>query len=312
VQDARYVPNESRTQSELVVPLRFGGQVIGVLDLQSDQPEAFDEQALRVITAFAERAELALANARLVARLNEALRMAEEANRLKSEFLANTSHELRTPLSGILGSLGLILNKEVQSPHEVHQFVEIAYDSARNLLTIVNDLLDFARIEAGKMAVHLEPVDVSTLLVDLRRLMWASASKKGLALEIVLPPAPVWAMADAERVKQVMFNLLGNAIKFTDHGWVRVTAVVEADQHRVRLAVVDTGIGIPLDKQGLLFRPFVQVDGSTTRRYGGTGLGLSISRRLAEMMGGTLSVYSAGAYQGSTFTFVLPLADPVN
>lgn len=309
--DPRYVPNESRTVSELVAPLRFGGRVIGVLDLQSDQPAAFDDRSLRIIAAFAERAELALANAMLVARLNDALRVAEEANRLKSEFLANTSHELRTPLTGILGALSLILNDEVQSPQEARQFAQIASDSAHNLLSIVNDLLDFARMEAGKMTVQLEPVELNALLTNLHMLMWASVTKKGLRLAMDLPPGLVWARADEEKVKQVMLNLLGNALKFTDQGEIRVLVEVEADQQRLRLSVSDTGIGIPPEKQGLLFRPFVQVDGSTTRRHGGTGLGLSISRRLAEMMGGALTLYSAGAGQGSTFTLTLPLAEDV-
>lgn len=320
--DPRYLPGDPRTRSEFTTPLRGTAAkgsanrdmvrgVIGVLDLQSPRVEAFSPRAQRMISVFAEQAGLALANAQLVSHLVEARAAAEEASRLKSEFLANTSHELRTPLTGILGALSLILNDEVQSPQEARQFAQIASDSAHNLLSIVNDLLDFARMEAGKMTVQLEPVELNALLTNLHMLMWASVTKKGLRLAMDLPPGLVWARADEEKVKQVMLNLLGNALKFTDQGEIRVLVEVEADQQRLRLSVSDTGIGIPPEKQGLLFRPFVQVDGSTTRRHGGTGLGLSISRRLAEMMGGALTLYSAGAGQGSTFTLTLPLAEDV-
>jgi PAS domain S-box-containing protein len=306
--DARYVPNESRTRSELAVPLRHSGQVIGVLDLQSEEPQAFDERAVRVITAFAERAELALANALLVERLNQSRRMAEDASRLKSEFLANTSHELRTPLTGILGSLSLILNDECETTEEAKQFAQIAYDSARNLLTIVNDLLDVAKIEAGKMNVQLQLIEVSALLAEVYMLMFTTASRKNLELRIHTLPEPVYVWADTEKLKQILINLIGNAIKFTEKGHVRVE--VNVDQPHVHILVTDTGIGIPLEKQTQLFRPFVQVDGTTTRRYGGTGLGLSISRSLVQLLGGSISLESDGEGHGSTFTVTLHHADP--
>lgn len=309
--DERYFPGEARTRSELAVPLQAGGRVIGVLDLQSDRLDAFDERARRIIAAFAERAELALANALLLERLNEARRVAEEANRVKSEFLANTSHELRTPLTGILGSLSLILNDDARTLEEAKQFVQIAYDSGRHLLNIVNDLLDIAKIEAGKMNVRSETVNLSELFAEVYMLMRPAASKKGLALNMPSPEeATLMVRADPERLRQIITNLLGNALKFTDEGAVTVRARRDADQPVVVIDISDTGIGIPPDKQDMLFRPFVQVDGTTTRKHGGTGLGLSISRRLAELMGGSLTLYSAGLGQGSTFTLRLPLAEP--
>lgn len=301
--DPRYVPNESRTRSEFVVPLRHSGKVIGVLDLQSEEPNAFDERALRVITAFAERAELALANALLVERLNQARRQAEDASRLKTEFLANTSHELRTPLTGILGSLSLILNDECETTEEAKQFAQIAYDSARNLLSIVNDLLDVAKIEAGKMNVQLQLIEVSSLLAEVYMLMFTTASRKNLEFRVPALPEPVYVWADHEKLKQILINLIGNAIKFTEKGYVRVEAHV--DEPHVKILVIDTGIGIPLEKQTQLFRPFVQVDGTTTRRYGGTGLGLSISRSLVQLLGGSISLESEGEGHGSTFTITL-------
>lgn len=308
--DERYFPGEARTRSELAVPLQAGGRVIGVLDLQSDRLDAFDERARRIIAAFAERAELALANALLLERLNQARRAAEEANRVKSEFLANTSHELRTPLTGILGSLSLILNDDVRTPEEAKQFAQIAYDSARHLLNTVNDLLDIAKIEAGKMNVRLETISVAEMFAEVYMLMWPAANKKGLVLDMPPPEAPLMIRADPEKLRQIITNLLSNALKFTDEGAVTVQARRDADPQFVVIDVTDTGIGIPPDKQHLLFRPFVQVDGTTTRKHGGTGLGLSISRRLAELMGGSLTLYSAGLGQGSTFTLRLPLAEP--
>jgi signal transduction histidine kinase len=305
--DGRYLANVAWTRSELAVPLRHGGKVIGVLDLQSDEPDAFDERARRIIAAFAERAEMALANARLVARLEQARQLAEDSSRLKSEFLANTSHELRTPLTAILGALNLVVNDECDTPEEKARFTRIAYDSARNLLSIVNDLLDIARIEAGKMVVRPEAVSLAALLGDVYLLMWATAEAKGLALEMDLPGPEVQVWADPEKLKQILINLVGNALKFTERGRVRVQG--RALERRAEIAVSDTGIGIPLEKQAHLFEPFVQADGTTTRRYGGTGLGLSISRRLAELMGGVLSLHSAGLGQGSTFRLTLPLLD---
>jgi len=307
-QDPRYIPNESRTRSELVVPLRYSGKVIGVLDLQSEEPNAFDERALRIITAFAERAELALANALLVERLNHSRRLAEDASRLKSEFLANTSHELRTPLTGILGSLSLILNDECETTDEAKQFAQIAYDSARNLLSIVNDLLDVAKIEAGKMNVQLQVVEISSTLAEVYMLMWTTASQKLLEFRIPTFTEPVYVWADNEKLKQILINLIGNAIKFTEQGYVSVEVTVE--KPFVKISVQDTGIGIPSEKQALLFRPFVQVDGTSTRRYGGTGLGLSISRSLAQLLGGSITLESAGEGLGSTFTLTLYQADP--
>lgn len=306
--DPRYLPNDSRTRSELAVPLQAGGRVLGVLDLQSDQPDAFDARARRIIAAFAERAELSLSNALLVERLNQARRVAEEANRVKSEFLANTSHELRTPLTGILGSLSLILNDDVRSPEEAKQFAQIAYDSARHLLNTVNDLLDIAKIEAGKMNVRLEAVAVADLFSEVFLLMWPAANKKGLALNMTPPETPILIRADAEKVRQIILNLLGNALKFTDEGVITARARLDAGGRFALIEVIDTGIGIPPEKQELLFRPFMQVDGSTTRKHGGTGLGLSISRRLAELMSGSLTLDSAGLGHGSTFTLRLPLA----
>jgi GAF domain-containing protein len=307
--DPRYLPGNPFTRSELVFPLRAHGHLIGVLDLQSPEPDAFDERTQRIVAAFAEHAALALENAQLVARLALARQLAEEANQLKSEFLANTSHELRTPLTGILGSLNIILEGLCDTPAEEREFLEVAYASSRNLLAIVNDVLDIAKIEAGKLEVELRAVDVAPILDEVWSLVRVQADKKSLNLQIQRPAEPVVVWADPDKVRQILVNLLGNALKFTERGGVTVSVRTEVEGGHAVIEVHDTGIGIPPEKQTKLFQPFVQADGSTTRKYGGTGLGLSISRRLTEMMHGSLTLFSAGVEQGSRFTLKLPLAN---
>ncbi len=306
--DPRYVANEPRTRAELAVPLLSGETVIGVLDLQSDIVDGFDARAQRLIAAFADQAALAVANALLLERLDEARQAAEEANQIKSEFLANTSHELRTPLTAILGSLNLLLNDEVDTADQGKHFAQIAHDAATNLLHIVNDLLDIARIEAGRIDLALQPVDVAGVLAETYMLMWVQADAKRLTLDMQIPSTPLAVLADATRLGQILINLVGNAVKFTHEGSVSVRVEPDTAAGVARLIVHDTGIGVAPDKQARLFEPFVQADGTSQRRHGGTGLGLSISRRLAEMMGGTLDLHSAGLGRGTTVTLMLPLA----
>jgi signal transduction histidine kinase len=305
----QYLATISTTRSEMVIPLKVGGRILGVLDLQSPEVDGFSERTRRILSTFSERAALALENALLLENITQAREVAEEANQLKSEFLANTSHELRTPLAGILGSLSLVLDGMCDSPEEQKEFLTAAHTSARNLLQIVNDILDLAKIEAGQMTVAPHPIDIGLAFAEVQSLTQSLARAKSLEVTFQVTPAGApLVMADPDRLRQILINLVGNGIKFTEVGFVRVEAQVNgAGQMQVR--VQDTGIGIPLEKQAKLFRAFVQVDGSSTRRYGGTGLGLSISRRLAELMGGTLSLESAGAEMGSTFILTLPLAD---
>lgn len=314
--DPRFLPGTLSIRSELVLPLRIpdasrptGYRVIGVLDLHSPEPAAFDDRIRRILTIFAERAALALENAQLLERLHLARETAEQANRLKSEFLANTSHELRTPLAAILGLLGLMLEGAYDSPEEAHEYVRLTHDSAQHLLRIVNDVLDLAKIEAGRFDLALEAVSVRALLHDVHLFLQPQAEQKHLKFEIELPDLPWCVQTDPTKTHQILLNLVGNALKFTEQGEVSMCARVESPRRLVQLVVRDTGIGIPPEAQGQLFQPFVQADGSTTRRYGGTGLGLHISRRLAELMGGAVTLYSAGANQGTEVTLTLPLAD---
>jgi signal transduction histidine kinase len=312
--DPRYVKVNPATRSELVVPLAAGGRTLGVLDLQGAAGDAFSERDQRLITAFAERAALALHSAQLVQDVQQARQVAEAANRAKSEFLANTSHELRTPLTGILGSLDLVLDGLCDSPEEERRFLEVATQAARNLLGLINNLLDIAKLEAGQVELLLQEVDVGLLMAEAVALVSGPAGEKQVIVEIAPTPPdlpPIWA--DHTRARQIVLHLLDNALKFTPpEGHIQLRAEVqprpEAAGRLIHLTVVDTGVGISPEQQSKLFQPFTQADGSSTRRFGGSGLGLSIARRLAELMGGRLALYSAGENRGATVTLALPTA----
>ncbi|AIE87125.1 response regulator [Fimbriimonas ginsengisoli] len=246
------------------------------------------------------------------AQLEIALHQAEAANRAKSEFLANMSHEIRTPMNGVIGMAELLMGTELQGRQR--EFARTIQHSADSLLTIINDILDFSKIEAGKL--ELEEVDFSLAEVvdEVGSLFSSDAHRKGLELLVALPTVLPIVRGDPGRLRQVLTNLVGNAVKFTEHGEVviRVEQVQNADG-RVRLtfSVEDTGVGIPPDRIDAIFHSFTQADGSTTRRFGGTGLGLTISRTLIDLMGGTISVTSELG-RGSQFTVdvTLPTGHP--
>jgi signal transduction histidine kinase len=231
-----------------------------------------------------------------------------ELSHVKTEFLATTSHELRTPLNSILGFTRLILDGLCDSRDEERELLRDVYSSAEHLLSIVNDLLDVGRIEAGKLRLALEAVDLKTVIQEAKAVVSVQTASKHLTLidETEALPLPL-VIADPARAKQVLINVLSNSVKFTDTGWITMRGRSFPERGFVELEIQDTGIGITPVNQQHLFEKFRQLDGSYTRQQGGSGLGLAISRSLVEMMGGRIKLWSAGVGCGTTVTFSLPV-----
>jgi len=245
----------------------------------------------------------------LSGRLRAAKRQAEVASRAKSEFLANMSHEIRTPINGVIGMTGLLLDSDLSAEHR--EYAEMVRKSGQALLAVINDILDFSKIEAGKLTLEAVPFDLRPVIEEVAEMLEPKAESKGLELIVEYPlDAPRYFVGDAGRVRQVVTNLVNNAVKFTLEGHVLVSVECDANDAAradIRVTVSDTGIGVPEDKIGLLFEKFSQTDASNSRRFEGTGLGLAISKQLVELMGGTITVESR-VDAGSKFTFTLPLA----
>ncbi|MCA1197225.1 tetratricopeptide repeat protein [Sphingomonas sp. R647] len=227
----------------------------------------------------------------------------EKALKAKTEFLATTSHEIRTPLNGILGMTQIML-RDASVPEETRDRINIVHGAGMTMRALVDDILDVAKMETGNLTVEMTATDLHTTLHDVTRIWEEQARAKGLAFTLSHDGTPRWIETDPGRLRQIVFNLLSNAVKFTEHGALSV--VVEAAGERLRVAIRDTGIGIPADKFDEVFESFKQVDAGTTRQFGGTGLGLAIVRNLAHALGGTVSVASVVG-EGSTFTVDLPL-----
>ncbi|HSA99547.1 MAG TPA: GAF domain-containing protein, partial [Anaerolineales bacterium] len=298
------------TRSEVAIPLRIGLRIVGVIDIQSAQSHAFTQDDLSVLQSLADQVAVAIDNARSYELSQQLIQDLREIDLLKSQFLANMSHELRTPLNSIIGFSRVIL-KGIDGPISEMQQQDLTaiYNSGQHLLGLINDILDLARIEAGKMELNFEEVHLADMATSVMSTAKGLVKEKPIQLVHRIPADMPSVRGDSMRVRQVFINLISNAAKFTDEGSITIESFVQKSptgKVEAVINVTDTGPGISLEDQKKLFQAFSQVDGSATRKSGGTGLGLSICANLVQLHGGRIGVNSEVG-KGSTFWFSLPL-----
>ena len=314
--------NIAMPQGLVLVPLRSGSKLIGVLGVVpgpqfgDDERAALDQAAPNLAIA-CERASAHHNTRRLTVEVRQTAKRLEQLNtdldaamKTKDQFLSNISHELRTPLNSIIGFTDLLLTEELGAPLSAQQrdFLETVARNGKQLLELINELLDLQRIAAGRMELKSEAFDLADLMAEAAGTVHAQIQKHGHELVVTPPPKSLRVQGDRGRVRQILLNLLSNAIKFTpDGGRITLAASAENGDDEAEIAVTDTGIGIAAEDQAKLFKEFSQLDASASRKYEGTGLGLALSRRLVEMQGGEIGVESEVG-KGSTFWFTLPQA----
>jgi len=303
-----YLP---KTRSEMVVPMIVADQFVGIFDVKSEIPNRFSEDDIRTYTTLAAQTAIALQNAQLYEEQIRTVERLRELDHLKSSFLANMSHELRTPLNSISGFTQVML-EGLDGPlsKEMEEDLGLIGKNADHLLILINEVLDMAKIEAGRLSVTLGPANLYQVLEDVIKTTSTLTRQNDLTISLENNiPEDLIIMADDMRIQQVMINLIGNAMKFTKEGGVFIYS--EKDKDLIRIKVVDTGLGIPPELLETIFEAFSQVDTSTTRKVGGTGLGLPISRRFVEMHNGRLWAESSGIEgEGSTFILEIPIVLP--
>ena len=289
----------------LAVPLLREDRLIGGLVVRRRAPGEFQKETVDLLQTFATQSALAIQNARLFREIEAKGRELEIASKHKSEFLANMSHELRTPLNAILGYTELILdNIYGDVPENIQEVLDRVEKNGRHLLGLINDVLDLSKIEAGQLALSLDDYSMKEVVHTVCTSVESLAAEKNLELKVAVSPEVAYGKGDHQRISQVFLNLVGNAIKFTEEGEVRIEATTSNDNFVI--SVSDTGPGLSEADKEMIFEEFHQVDGSSTRKKGGTGLGLSIAKRIVEMHGGRIWVESTEG-KGSTFWFTLPV-----
>jgi signal transduction histidine kinase len=298
---------ESGIRAVVAVPMVREGQLIGCLGVTRNQPGEFPAETIDLLRTFATQSALAIQNARLYQEIADKSRQLEAASRHKSEFLANMSHELRTPLNAVIGFSEVLLQRMFGDLNaKQDEYLKDIYSSGQHLLSLINDILDLSKIEAGRMELAPAPFHLPSALDNAVTLVKERAARHGITLDVAIDPGPGEIVGDERKVKQVLLNLLSNAVKFTPEGG-RIGLRASRKDGAVEIAVTDTGIGIAPEDQAAIFEEFRQVGHDETRKQEGTGLGLTLAKKFVELHGGRIWVESAPG-QGSTFTFTLPVS----